>query len=82
VASPETMTLEQDQRISDVVGREQSRLRSFIRRRVPDPRDVEDILQKVSRSGCFPHEWNPTRERARPIREHSRAHPRGLEGVG
>jgi RNA polymerase sigma factor (sigma-70 family) len=41
------MTLEQDQRISDVVGREQSRLRSFIRRRVPDPRDVEDILQEV-----------------------------------
>jgi RNA polymerase sigma factor (sigma-70 family) len=41
------MTLEQDQRISDVVGREQSRLRSFIRRRVPDPRDVEDILQDV-----------------------------------
>jgi RNA polymerase sigma factor (sigma-70 family) len=41
------MTLEQDQRISEVVGREQSRLRSFIRRRVPDPRDVEDILQEV-----------------------------------
>jgi RNA polymerase sigma factor (sigma-70 family) len=47
VTSPEAMTLEQDQRISDVVGREQSRLRSFIRRRVPDPRDVEDILQEV-----------------------------------
>jgi RNA polymerase sigma factor (sigma-70 family) len=41
------MTLEQDQRISEVVSREQSRLRSFIRRRVPDPRDVEDILQDV-----------------------------------
>lgn len=41
------MTLEQDQRISDVVSREQSRLRRFIRRRVPDPRDVEDILQDV-----------------------------------
>ena len=38
---------EQDQRISDVIGREQSRLRSFIRRRVPDPRDAEDILQEV-----------------------------------
>jgi RNA polymerase sigma factor (sigma-70 family) len=38
---------EQDQRISDVVDREQSRLRSFIRRRVPDPRDAEDILQDV-----------------------------------
>ena len=41
------MSREQDQRISDVVGREQSRLRNFIRRRVPDPRDAEDILQDV-----------------------------------
>jgi len=41
------MTLEQDRRISEVVGREQPRLRSFIRRRVPDPRDAEDILQEV-----------------------------------
>jgi RNA polymerase sigma factor (sigma-70 family) len=41
------MPLEQDQRISDVVTREQSRLRNFIRRRVPDPRDAEDILQDV-----------------------------------
>ena len=41
------MALEQDQRISDVVTREQSRLRHFIRRRVPDPRDAEDILQDV-----------------------------------
>ena len=41
------MTVEQDQRISDVVTREQSRLRNFIRRRVPDPRDAEDILQEV-----------------------------------
>ena len=41
------MALEQDQRISEVVTREQSRLRNFIRRRVPDPRDVEDILQDV-----------------------------------
>jgi RNA polymerase sigma factor (sigma-70 family) len=38
---------EQDQRISRVVKREQLRLRNFIRRRVPDPRDVEDILQDV-----------------------------------
>lgn len=37
----------QDRRIADVVGREESRLRSFIRRRVADPRDVEDILQDV-----------------------------------
>ena len=41
------MALEQDQRISEVVKREQSRLRNFIRRRVPDPLDAEDILQEV-----------------------------------
>src|SRR3954462_12876316 len=46
-ASLERMALEQDQRISDVVKREQSRLRNFIRRRVPDPGDAEDILQDV-----------------------------------
>ncbi len=46
-ASLERMALEPDQRISDVVKREQSRLRNFIRRRVPDPRDAEDILQDV-----------------------------------
>ena len=38
---------EQDQQIAEVVKREQSRLGSFIRRRVPDPRDAEDILQDV-----------------------------------
>jgi RNA polymerase sigma factor (sigma-70 family) len=38
---------DQDRRISEVVEREQSRLRRFIRSRVPDPRDVEDILQDV-----------------------------------
>ena len=41
------MTFEQDQRISEAVEREQSRLLNFIRRRVPDPRDAEDILQDV-----------------------------------
>src|ERR1700690_3379867 len=46
-ASLERMALEQDQRISEVVKREQSRLRNFIRRRVPDPLDAEDILQEV-----------------------------------
>lgn len=39
--------VEQDQRISDAVSREQSRLRNFIGRRVPDPGDAEDILQDV-----------------------------------
>ena len=33
--------------IADIVNRERSRLRSFIRRRVRDPRDAEDILQDV-----------------------------------
>ena len=46
-ASLERMSLEQDRRITEVVKREQSRLGNFIRRRVPDPRDAEDILQDV-----------------------------------
>ena len=46
-AGLERMTRTQDQRISEVVKRERSRLRDFIRRRVPDPRDAEDILQDV-----------------------------------
>lgn len=41
------MAVEQDERISEVVKRERSRLRSFIRRRVADPGDAEDILQDV-----------------------------------
>jgi RNA polymerase sigma factor (sigma-70 family) len=41
------LSLEQDQRISDAIAREQPRLRSFIRRRVADPGDAEDILQDV-----------------------------------
>src|SRR5205807_10028378 len=39
--------IEQDQQISAVVAREQSRLRNFIRRRGLDPLDAEDILQEV-----------------------------------
>jgi RNA polymerase sigma factor (sigma-70 family) len=46
-ASLKRMPIEQDQRISKVVKREQFRLRNFIRRHVPDPRDAEDILQDV-----------------------------------
>jgi RNA polymerase sigma factor (sigma-70 family) len=46
-ASLKRMAVEQDQRISDTVQREQPRLRNFIRRRVLDPRDVDDILQDV-----------------------------------
>src|SRR5262245_92283 len=37
---------EQDRRITETVEREQSRLRNFIRRRVPDI-DAEDVLQDV-----------------------------------
>ena len=46
-AGLERMAREQDERISEAVRREQSRLLNFIRRRVPDPRDAEDILQDV-----------------------------------
>jgi len=38
---------EQDRRISEIIAEERSRLRNFIRRRVPNPSDVEDILQEV-----------------------------------
>src|SRR2546423_4690212 len=38
---------EQDRKISEIIAEERSRLRNFIRRRVPDPADVEDIVQEV-----------------------------------
>jgi len=38
---------DQDQLISQVVDQQRSRLLNFIRRRVADPRDAEDILQDV-----------------------------------
>ena len=41
------MASEQDQRITEVVVRQQARLRNFIQRRVPDRGDAEDILQDV-----------------------------------
>src|SRR5512143_153897 len=43
----ERMALEGDRRIAEVVEGERSRLHRFIRRRVPDPRDAEDVLQDV-----------------------------------
>ncbi len=46
-ASVARSTPRQDRRISEAVERERSRLRNFIRRRVPDPRDAEDVLQDV-----------------------------------
>jgi len=41
------MITEQDQRISEAIEREKTRLRNFIGRRVADPSDAEDILQEV-----------------------------------
>jgi RNA polymerase sigma factor (sigma-70 family) len=38
---------EQDRQISEVVAEQRTRLRNFIRRRVPDPADAEDIVQEV-----------------------------------
>lgn len=38
---------EQDHRISEAFSRNRARLGNFIRRRVPDSRDAEDILQDV-----------------------------------
>ncbi|MBI5171218.1 MAG: sigma-70 family RNA polymerase sigma factor [Candidatus Eisenbacteria bacterium] len=43
------MAHEQDQRVTDAVVRERSRLRDFIRSRVPEAADAEDILQEVFR---------------------------------
>lgn len=43
----ESMTREQDRRIAEIVRRERSRLLNFIRRRVSDPLDAEDVLQDV-----------------------------------
>ena len=41
------MMAEQDQKISEAIDRDKTRLRNFIRRRVADPSDAEDILQEV-----------------------------------
>lgn len=43
----DAMTLEQDRQISQAVEQQQGRLRNFIRARVREPQDVEDILQDV-----------------------------------
>ncbi len=42
-----SMTADDDRRIADAVRRERPRLQSFIRRRVDDEGDAEDILQDV-----------------------------------
>src|SRR6266852_2520989 len=41
------MMAEQDRKLSEAVEREQGRLRNFIRRRVPNEAEAEDILQDV-----------------------------------
>jgi RNA polymerase sigma factor (sigma-70 family) len=41
------MESDQDQRISETIKLERARLGNFIRKRVPDRRDAEDILQDV-----------------------------------
>ena len=38
---------EQERQIAEIVAKERPRLRNFIRRRVTDPSDVEDIVQDV-----------------------------------
>jgi RNA polymerase sigma factor (sigma-70 family) len=43
----EAMTRQQDLRISEAVEQQRGRLRNFIRSRVADPGDAEDILQDV-----------------------------------
>lgn len=42
-----TLMAEQDKRIAETVARERGRLVNFIRRRVPDASEAEDILQDV-----------------------------------
>ena len=46
-ASTYWVMAEQDQRLTETIGREQGRLRNFIRRRVADEAEAEDILQDV-----------------------------------
>jgi RNA polymerase sigma factor (sigma-70 family) len=45
--TPTALMVEQDKRIAETVTRERGRLANFIRRRVPDAGEAEDILQDV-----------------------------------
>jgi RNA polymerase sigma factor (sigma-70 family) len=47
MASPDWTIAEQDRKIAEALERDQPRLRSFIRRRVLDTGDAEDVLQDV-----------------------------------
>src|ERR1035438_435102 len=42
-----TAMIEQNRQISEVIAEERPRLRNFIRKRVPNESDVEDLLQEV-----------------------------------
>jgi RNA polymerase sigma factor (sigma-70 family) len=42
-----TAMAERDLQLSEIIAEQRSRLRNFIRRRVPDPSDAEDIVQEV-----------------------------------
>jgi RNA polymerase sigma factor (sigma-70 family) len=44
---PDPLDSARDRQLAEAIAREQPRLRNFIRRRVVDPSDVEDILQDV-----------------------------------
>ena len=45
--SPDTLMRERNNRVAETVARERGRLGNFIRRRVTDPAEAEDILQDV-----------------------------------
>src|SRR5579864_479227 len=45
--SAERIIAGQNERLTEAIGRERGRLRNFIRRRVDDESEVEDILQDV-----------------------------------
>jgi len=45
--SSSTSMTERDRQISEIIVEERSRLRNFIRRRVRDPSDAEDLVQEV-----------------------------------
>ena len=47
VSPLQTLMAQQDQRIAETITRERGRLGSFIRQRVSDPGEAEDILQDV-----------------------------------
>jgi RNA polymerase sigma factor (sigma-70 family) len=42
-----TAMTERDRQLSEIIAEQRTRLRNFIRRRVPNPSDAEDIVQEV-----------------------------------